>query len=447
MNYKITDKELLKIRTQGTVDMVLRDILGQDLDLLLADIFVNTDNPMAKELIMKYENQLVFAYSNPNLFREKLHKFFMDTAYYIKENNLYREFLSFFYFIFSTFSIKDTINSNKSVFAYYDLLCQQIQYFSPQLSKIVGGLKSNGKPLLTNDPFPYIDVPRILSSRLKTYSFEEEIKIHKMYGYYIHVGQDIINNGMIDQVVTNSVMIMANFINEDTAHLIPKKFNNILKGINIPDIITSTETFREVLKSKRYLLPRTGVKALYKGCRDIKEVYYQEVFAENRVVLLFKVTDVADKEFYGFYDNKLSLFYSPFNDISPNHFSEQIENFILENYAYLTTDIEDLSISKRFLITSNIDNVLMTTSYVQYLMDSYKYTNENGNKKNLKKEYKNFSKQEYKNYIKSIMPFKRKLPTGAKASEEAIELARQYGYIVNEGETFVRPFKKNIYVK
>lgn len=41
----------------------------------------------------------------------------------------------------------------------------------------------------------------------------------------------------------------------------------------------------------------------------------------------------------------------------------------------------------------------------------------------------------------------RNLPDGRQASDEAKELAAQYGYELGPNQTFVRPFIKNVFVK
>lgn len=445
MNYKITDRELIKIRTGGTISMILRDLEGLDLASLLADIFVHTDNALAKELIRRYEAQIVLAYENPDKFEDGLHKFFVDTNNYIKENNLYREFMSFYYFIFSTFAVKGTLAQNKSVYVYYDLLSQQLQYFTPQLSKIMAGINSKGKPLLINDVFPYVDVPRILINRIKNGTFLDDIRLHKMYGYNISSPKDVIRISSNDQLITNSVMVMASFITEETRHIVPKDFYMPTDGIDLPIYTVQTNIYKELLKEKRYFLPKNGVKAIYKNTRDIQEIYFQEIFWENRIMLLYKVTVKNGKEFYGFYDNKLQLFYSPFSELSIHKYEQRLENLILETYSYLTTNIEENEIiEKRINLVDDFDIEDRKTLFVKF---EYEYVQDTLNDITSEKRYRAFRKKDYEEEVKYIQPFKRKLPEGAKVSEEAIQIAREYGYILFEGETFVRPFDKKIYSK
>lgn len=445
MNYKITDRELIKIRTGGTISMILKDLEDLDLASLLADIFVHTDNDLAKELIRRYETQIILAYENPDKFADGLHRFFVDTSNYIKENNLYREFMSFYYFTFSTFAVRGTLAQNKSVYVYYDLLSQQTQYFTPQLSKIMAGINPKGKPLLINDVFPYVDVPRILINRVKNKTFLDDIRLHKMYGYNISSPKDVIRISSNDQLITNSVMVMASFITEETRHIIPKDFYMPTDGIEIPTHTVPTNTYKELLKEKRYFLPKNGVKAIYKNVRDIQEIYFQEIFWENRIILLYKVTAKNGKEFYGFYDNRLQLFYSPFSELSIHKYEQRLENLILETYSYLTTNIEDdVSLDKRINIVDNFDIEDRKTLFAKFEYEEVQEVTKNSA---LEKRYKAFRKKDYEQEVKYIHPFKRKLPEGAKASEEAIQMAKEYGYILFEGETFVRPFDKKIYSK
>lgn len=445
MNFKITDRELIKVRTGGTISMILRDLEELDLASLLSDIFVHTDNALAKELIRKYETQIILAYENPDKFSEGLHKFFVNTSNYIKDNNLYREFMSFYYFIFSTFAIKGTLAQNKSVYVYYDLLSQQLQYFTPQLSKIMAGVNSKGKPLLISDVFPYVDVPRILINRIKDKTFLDDIKLHKMYGYNISSPKDVTRISSNDQLITNSVMVMASFVTEETRHIIPKDFYMPTDGIDVHTYTVQTNTYKELLKEKRYFLPQNGVKAIYQNMRDIQEIYFQEIFWENRIMLLYKVTAKNGKEFYGFYDNRLQLFYSPFSELSIHKYEQRLENLILETYSYLTTNIEENEeVEKRLNVVEDFDTADRKTLSVKF-----EYEEVQDNHKDIPSEirYRAFRKKDYEERVRSIQPFKRKLPEGAKASGEAIQIARDYGYILFEGETFVRPFDKKVYSK
>ncbi|MDU1687918.1 MAG: hypothetical protein E6843_14465, partial [Clostridium perfringens] len=103
---------------------------------------------------------------------------------------------------------------------------------------------------------------------------------------------------------------------------------------------------------------------------------------------------------------------------------KMIENFVLEAYLRVTTNRidneEDLGYYNNFNFYYKYDDELSQVS---------------------KKKYR---KGEYFKEITKIKPYIRKLPQGAKASDEARELALKYGYLLEDGETFVNEFKKNL---
>ena len=60
--------------------------------------------------------------------------------------------------------------------------------------------------------------------------------------------------------------------------------------------------------------------------------------------------------------------------------------------------------------------------------------------------FRNYDKEKYKEETITISPYIRKLPEGATASEEAIQRAKEFGYELSEGETFVRPFTRKTFI-
>lgn len=65
--------------------------------------------------------------------------------------------------------------------------------------------------------------------------------------------------------------------------------------------------------------------------------------------------------------------------------------------------------------------------------------------KNDETEFRYFDKSNYQEIEVHINPFIRKLPVGAVASDEARAFARELGYKLKPGETFVRPHSRRTY--
>lgn len=104
----MNDIQIKKMRTDSTADVILEIIARLDLTSLMSSIFVYTEDEFAKELIKRYEFKLIEAYENKDTFRSTLHLFYQETAHYIKKHQLYKEFYSFCYFIFTSLLLKKT---------------------------------------------------------------------------------------------------------------------------------------------------------------------------------------------------------------------------------------------------------------------------------------------------------------------------------------------------
>lgn len=456
----INDTIIKKKRTDGTAHMILDLVKGMELSSLLSDIFMYTNDPVAKELIKRYEFQLISAVEEPEEFRKNLHMFYQNTASYIKKNQLFKEFYSFCYFVFSTLSAKKheqdhVIAFSRSLNCYYNILFQQVNYFVPH-PKLVYGLTTKGKLLLCDEPFPNLDVAIMSLEDKKNVTHVDLYMKYKKFGYNINSEQEFHYYQTNDQLITNMLLVMAYFINENTLNIHPKEFCMIAGGCIFPRAKAETKIYKETLNEKRYFLPKKGLVARYTNCLDIKEIYFQEVFTENRIVLLYKVTTKDDKEFNGFYDNKLELFYSPWDATDYGlTYHQLIENFVLETYCYLTTDIDEkikeMKIEKRLYLNNEVP-VINTKSIptVEFLYDDRPEEVNTGSKKKKNKEsvsLRSYDKRSYQEERVTIHPFVRRLPKGAEASPEAIELAKSYHFVLREGETFVRPFERTSYRK
>lgn len=442
---KLSDKAIVKARTDSSAYAILEITKDIDISSLLSDIFVYTDNPIAKEMIKRYETQLLLSNLNPEKFSKGLHSFYQKTYEYIKGNKLEKEFMSFFYFIISVLSVKKNILNENATFAYFDILVQQFDYFK-QPSRVICGINSNDKWISVSDPFPYFDAPSILLNKYKNPTKVDLIRIYKEYGYDVKNEDEILYYRFNDQLIGNMMKSIANFINEDTFRFIPSKFYMVAGGFSMPKSVNNSDTYKELLTEKAYFLPHNGVNAILKNSNEISEILFQEIFSENRIILLYKVLATNKKEFCGFYDNKLQYFYSPFKDTShEKKFHNPLENFILETYCHLTTDIDksDLDLIKRIEIVDSFENVSNDHPAVKFL---YEENNEiiSGKKE---KSFRIFEKSKYRDNMIKISPYIRKLPMGYKASDEAKTLANEYGYVIRSGETFVKPFDKKIYKK
>lgn len=443
----MNSNRIRELRTQATAEIILSKIKNIDTDSLLGDIFVWTENGVAQKMIKLYEAQLILARLKSKEFASGLHNFYQKTAKFIIENNLKKEFVSFVYFIYSNLSQKEK-TSNISLYCYLDIIMQQFNYFAEH-PNIVYGLDTQNNWLIRKEPFPYIDTLFYDLPEEDRFIPEKLFKVFRKYGYDVNLLIDIESLQANDQLITNILLIMSNFINEHTLDIIPEEFYPVAHGFNVPRRVNPTKIYKEILRKKYYFLPNKGVKGIYYNSLEIAEIYFQEIFTENRIILLYKVTDKNGRGFSGFYDNKLELFFSPWSDTDRGkRFYNEIENFVLESYCYLTTNIEEkeseLNLQKRLHVIKNNETEISTSLPKVKFMYRKEQSEKSGSSKDA---YRVFDKKKYKEVKMAFGARPRKLPAGAQASDEAIALARQYNYVIRPGETFVRPFERRIYIK
>lgn len=441
--------KLTEFRTNGTAKMILELTKKISVDSLISDIFVYTDNPIAQKLIKLYEARLITACINPHKFEKELHSFYKNTTSFIVKNNLQREFCSFFYFVFSSIMTKEELKNIDSLNCYMNILLQQYTYFVDP-PHLVNGLTTEGEWIVGTEAYPNIDIAFFeASNNLKHTSLPELRTSFLKHGYNINSVDDIFAIQHNDQLLSNMMLIMSNLVNEMTPKIVSKDFFPLAHGISVPQRKNPTRVYKELLKEKIYFLPSKGVRGIYRRALEIKEIYFQEIFIHNRIILLYKITSIDKKELSGFYDTKLEFFYSPWLMTDAGKiYHNNIENFVLESYCYLTTDLENkeeqLGLKTRFLINANyVDSLNKGIVFLNFEYEKNNATTDTNKTPN----FIPFDKNKYKQSMRQINPFVRRLPNGAKASEEAIQLAREYNYIIQTGETFVRPYKKKVYTK
>jgi hypothetical protein len=436
-------REVMEFRLDGTITSIGARTRYIPIDKLISDLFVMTDDKLASKMIKMFEKQLLLSKIDFKRFSEGLNNFYTETAEYIKENNLYKQYFDFCYFIYNELTRKEA--SLQAVIAYQDLLIQQYDYLSP-LQTLIYGMSSGGELYLTSEPHPYLEYPLLEVGHKKDWVKKAKKSSNKIFGIYKRYGYNIRNYEELfiyfkdDQLLTNNIFRMAPFIDESTKDIFSSNFYLPSRGLDsITRIFKDTQFYYEELKNRANALPPGGVIGKYRNIgAGIKQVLYKEkIMYENMTpVLLFKVTFDDGTECSGFYDVKECQFYSPLFDYPI------LENFILENYWHLTCDVEIKYKRAHALHIIGKDKAMYPDQpAVEFITPTVdREYNRTG-------ETRRFNREDYLQVMKNIKEFKRKLPEGMKASEEAKRLAREMGYILKEGETFVRPHKKTVYKK
>lgn len=430
-------------RTEGTIMSIYLKLEGIKTEDLITDLFLYVEDEVEKELVKMFESVLIRASMDAEFLKNNLHKFYKDTARFLKKENLYKNFSDFSYFIYKSFSQSST---NVNVLsAYQDLLLQQFAYLVPP-GKVVYGITTSGELMITDEIYPYLDYPGYIIDEKNIRDKRQIEKLFKSYGYDKDVFSKFEEMASNERLLVNMFTEMTKFINEDTSGIFPEKLFMPSHGIPTTRKWKDSKIYKDLLQKRKYILPSDGITGVYKNAADIKSILFKEVFEDNQVYLLYKIENNNDEGFYGMYDIKDEFFYSIYKDSTAEaKYHTFIENFVLESYCYLTVDVE--VDRKRNLSLSIVDNIEENNFHypeqpvVQFM---YKEKTTSSNDSNEKK-LRNYNREKYKEETISINPYIRKLPEGAFASEEAINRAREFGYELEAGETFIRPFTRNTF--
>jgi len=444
-----TSEALIASRTKHSARAVKESLENTDIDSVINELFITSKDELFSDLLKQYEKQIILAKLDFVKFEKGLHDFFNKTSEYIIENKLVEKFFEFSYFIYTSFFDKES--KEAVLIAYLDLLIEQASYLGDH-DKLIYGVNADGQPMFTGEIYPSIDVA--MNEFEKHMSDKNSInifkKIFKKYGYTFESFGEFEAYSRNEQLLTNMVFQCAYFIDDTTKDMFPfPYFLPATEMLRLPREWKTTDFYTSQLDNRTNLLPPSGVVATYINAKDIIEVTFKEKITENRIILLFKIKMFNGKYTLGFYDHKYKFCWTLWRESNSKAFiHDKVENFILENYCHLVTEME--IDRKKNLAIKEVDDIYKPNIFhfeyqvlVRYEQAIGAYINKNIEcpKRRL------FNKEDYKSELRQFSHLIRKLPFGYMPSDEAIKRAKELGYELGSGETFVRPFVKNIHKK
>ena len=424
----VSPLDVKKFKAKSTANAVINSLQGIEVDDIITELFIKGESKESEELIKLFEKQLIFSKINEPEFKGNLYKFFKKTALHIAKENLIKDFFRFAYKMYINLECKEV---NKGIVnAYLSLIMEQASYLEGQF-KTICGITECGIPIECDEiyrkfEYPIIEVMNNKNRPTNTKSlFSLVQKKYKLLGYDISNQEEYSMYVANQQLITNMLFHMAYLIDEHHVDIVPEPhylpcagFEGNIRAIN------DTAYYKEALMTRKYMLPQNGLVCEVQEIEAIEEILLMERFLDNGVVMLYKLKMSNGGYTSGFYDINNKLFFSVWrSSINGQRYHKMIENFVLETYTRATTNS----------INTN-DDLGYENSFKFY----YKFDEEQSSSKH------KYRKGEYIQEVATIKPYIRKLPIGAKASDEAKELASRYGYILEDGETFVSEFKKNI---
>lgn len=415
--------DLRKQRTKGTVMMVINELSDIDIDTIINSTYIKHETEFDRWLIKEFEKQLLLSKLNHKEFGEGLGSFFKEMASKLKKENKTQEFLDYCYKAYIKLDRPD-INHHIAM-AYYDLLIEQWVNLT-SLGYYMVGLDTKGKQMTIKEIYP--DTDRIMQEVLMEYKVKSShnptellVKHFKRNGYNISGMEDVDRMFMEERIIVNMHFCMSFLIDEYYSEFLAKPYYMPqVNQIYFPKANIPTSSLYEQLMERRGFLPKQGVHVENIPDTNIQEVYVKEKFHLDRVFLLYRFK-INNSYTVGYYDTNSHYFFSIWRDGTQEVamlIHKLQENFVLEVYANLTTDINTMPNLKMSIVD---DEVAVTHT-------------ERGRK--------TYSKKDYMGELRNFGFGTRKLPSGWSASEEAKELASKYGIKLRPDETFVREFTK-----
>lgn len=409
---------------------MLKDFTADDIIIFG---FVHTDNEKAKELLYKYEQMILLAKMDEDRYQNKRDELHTTLAKFIKQNELYSDWADFIHFLNNNLQHKTILNVYKSE------TMETWNYLTGYNGKIVYGVTRDNKPLITNEYYGDWDY----ELHKRQYQLERKKITRKQFTEFV---QSEINDRRRMEANENlsdiAILEMMPFINERTHDIYPKDWmpHAELHRLQFPRQWKKTEFYQELLDKRNYILDRKGVKLFLKNAGMIDEVLFvEDVTKDNKSILLYRASSYKHGSTMGYYIPSDKDFFSPWKFSNGPEAHANIENFILELYAELTVGLERDRLRFSALVEvedlNHLERYRETNIYVQY-----QTFNALSDRDELKGRRNSTSRQKPHERRFSI----RKLKEGQKASEEALERAREYGIELQDGYTFVKGYSVGI---
>ena len=238
----------------------------------------------------------------------------------------------------------------------------------------------------------------------------------------------------IDRVFSNTLNTMSPYINEYTVDMLPSSEQTLEQDVTVLSFLKAkldAGKLKTDLKHRGRTLPSNGV--VFDLSHIISRVSMKEILFGNEIIMLYKEETVVG-ETSGFYNTHTGVFYSVLAETTGPTIFENHERFILYLYACAV-----LRNGKELL--DNAHEVLRFRS----IPFEIKMTLSGGKPRDMYHQRtveRDDSKYQYE--ARQIQGFIRRLPEGQKASQEARDRALLLGFDLEENETYVQGFVKNV---
>lgn len=444
---------LLRKRSVNMACSIIQSFSDYEFSEFEAALFFYSNDPKVTYFLRAYEGQLELALIHPEIFTRDLDAFYRKMCFYIEENHLYRDFFDFCAILEQKRRMKIREGHKKVFDAYTSLVMQQVEYFCRnRLEDSVAGVTLDGELIFRKNPHPFSDVPSyeiedyLIGHITGRHSITSKMisKAYGKYGYSIHGMEEIELFTNLVNVYDNNNYILVPYIDEHNLFIrvdVPYQHHMPI----FPRCWKETGFYKDKLKLRNYMLPPGGVTVEYANAGDIEKIMFSEVIHNEQVVMLYHVFTKANGEYAGFYSTKNQVFFSIFENTNASPWHLDAENFLLENYMMLTCNY-DIDRKKNYAI-QQVDNLEKSFHYPYQPLARITYQSHMAAEGSGTGKPRRYDKLNYQEEVRERDGMIRQLPAGRKPSAEAVQYARNMGYDLPPGRTFVRPYQYRVYCK
>lgn len=445
---------IIMSRTFSSAFMILGNIMDIPFENLIFDIYSFCKDPQFVEIIKMFDAELELAGADPEKFIFHLNSFYNDVSNKIKKENKYHEFAEFIGMVVRLQQENKKGLGREVIDAYLCIVLQTLEYLREDkfdLSTCAYGVSLDGNLLMGPYPLAFSDLPVIeykeaIRNGKKFKNFDDQqqfmLNLYKKRGININGMDDLIRLNQTQKIHSVTTIALFPFINEFTFDIVPLQFYNSyeapLSNLLCPDF--DIESMKTSLCHRNRTLPSNGtVFEITDLSGELSGALLKEIVYHDTVYMLYRL-DTDKGSLSGYYDTKDMFLFSVTEDARPLTSFNNLSALILSMYA--TQVLNDFSIDEinKMFLQNGFFLVFRAFGKGGVLENKYHPSEKPQNKTSRNPDA--YNKED--RYINVII---RKLPAGKQASEEAKQLAVQYGYELEPGQTFVRPFIRQVFVK
>lgn len=422
----LTTEQIRSMRLRQGGLAVVQEIRSFSVDDIIILSYFDTNNEKAKKLTRMYDQMLMDAKTESNMYIEKRPEMIGQIGKYIRENDLYQVFMDLVLVVY------EGIQSDKILNAYMSEMMdtwRELSDYTP--GKLICGLTSEGDLLYVPDHYGDWDIPALKLQVM----IEKKMLTQEEFNRKFHENKQLDEIAKNENIWSIEIFDMMPFINERTYKVIPPSppRNPAHPRWRLPEQWRGTRIYKEAITKRKYMIGRKGVRVRFKNAGDVEELFLMEdIDRNNELVMIYQLKLRNFGATTGYYRAKKQFFFSTYLQTTHPTLHKEVENFVLGVYADIVAELDkERKRSFRIEEVSDLESIpdyVHTRIYYEYAISE---RGEYG-------EREGTAPRSQRPHLRSFAL--RKLRVNQEASEEAKQRASEYGIHLQDGYTFVREY-------